>query len=238
MTTTSSGGQPEFDRYAAEYRALLRDPIRDHFARDAGFFHERRWGVLCDFFRRYSFATGRASWLDVGCGKQELLRLGRRSFDAVAGCDPSAEMLRDSTDLDIRLQKDPVILPFDDACFNLVTAACVYHHVEPRERHALTAEIHRVLKPGGVFCMLEHNPLNPVTRIIVNRSPIDADAKLLTARTARDVMRRAGLRPLTTTYFLYLPEGLYARACRLENLLKHVPAGGQYAVFGVKGDVD
>ena len=66
-----------------------------------------------------------------------------------------------------------------------MTAVCVYHHVEPGDRAPLTAEIRRVLKPGGMLAIIEHNPLNPVTRAVVKRIPLDRDAQLLSAREAR-----------------------------------------------------
>lgn len=230
----SSNSRREFDRYAADYEELLRDPIRDRFAVSSDFFHRRKWDVLSEFLRRHAFTTHQARWLDVGCGKQELLRLGRHAFAEVAGCDPSDEMLHGSSDMNVYFQRDPKILPFDNECFDLVTAACVFHHVDPCDRDALALEVRRVLRPGGLFSVIEHNPLNPVTQLVVSRSPIDVNAKLLTAGSTRRLMRRAGILPLTTTYFLYLPSRIYAVASPLERLLRHFPAGGQYGVFGAK----
>ena len=51
----------EFDHYARAYSDLLRDPIRDRFARSAGFFHERKWTLLREFLedahtRRHDYA--------------------------------------------------------------------------------------------------------------------------------------------------------------------------------------
>src|SRR5262245_48400279 len=230
----SSKSEREFDRYAADYEELLRDPIRDRFAESSDFFHRRKWDVLSDFLRRRAVATRQARWLDVGCGKQELLRLGRHAFAQVAGCDPSDEMLHGSADIDLSFQQDPKVLPFDNDCFDLVTAACVFHHVEPRDRDALTLEVRRVLKPGGLFSVIEHNPLNPITQLVVRRSPIDVNARLLTAGSARRLMRRAGFSPLMTTYSLYLPSKVYALASPVERFLRHLPGGGQYAVFGAK----
>jgi hypothetical protein len=41
---------PEFDSYAREYSELLRDPVRDRFATTPLFFHQRKWGVIREFF--------------------------------------------------------------------------------------------------------------------------------------------------------------------------------------------
>lgn len=224
--------EPEFDRYAAEYRELLRDPIRDAFTSRPDYFHVRKWRLLSDFFKRRGAATKGLRWLDIGSGQGELLRMGREAFAQAAGCDPSAAMIRSCPDLPVRLQENPLVLPFPDDSFDFVTAVCVYHHVEPKDRPVLTAEVRRVLTPGGVFALIEHNPLNPATRLIVSRTPVDANAKLLRASEAEALLRGTGLTPLEKTYFLYLPESFYRRFGFVEDWLKRIPAGGQYAVFG------
>jgi SAM-dependent methyltransferase len=223
----------EFDRYAANYDDLIRDPMRERFTK-SDFFHRRKWIVIADFLKRHSLDPARMKWLDVGCGKGELLGYGRPHFAGVAGCDLSGEMVRHTQGLEVHLQTAPDRLPFDDEVFDLVTAVCVYHHVEEQHRVELTREIHRVLKPTGVFCMIEHNPYNPVTRLIVSRSPVDVDAHLLTQRQAGHYSREARLQPLESSYFLYLPENLYNKLPSCESLLRKFPLGGQYAHFARK----
>ena len=56
----------------------------------------------------------------------------------------------------------------------------------------MTREAARVLRPGGVFAIIEHNPLNPATRLIVRRLPMDRNAILLGARETRRLLRAAG----------------------------------------------
>jgi SAM-dependent methyltransferase len=224
----------EFDRYARDYADLLRDPIRDRFAARAGFFHFRKWLVIQDFLRRRSASPKELAWLDVGCGKGELLHLGKAHFRSAMGCDPSAEMLRECRGLAVTHQPEPATLPFDDQSFDFITAVCVYHHLGPVEQAALTNEACRVLRPGGLFAIFEHNPANPATRLIVSRTPVDSNAVLLRARESRGLIRAAGLAPLDTVYYLYLPQRLFDFAGGLERLLSAVPLGGQYAVFGEK----
>jgi SAM-dependent methyltransferase len=222
----------EFDRYAGHYGDLLRDPIRDRFAASAEFFHLRKWLLIQDYFRRRSIRSQELCWLDAGCGRGELLHLGKAHFRTAMGCDHSAEMLRQCGGLAVSHQPDPARLPFDDQSFDFISAACVYHHLGPVERAALTNEARRVLRPGGLFVIFEHNPANPATRRVVSRSPVDSNAVLLRARETRDLMRAAGLAPLATLYYLYLPQRLFEFAGKLERFLAGVPLGGQYAVFG------
>ncbi len=222
----------EFDRYARDYDALLKDPIRDRFAATRAFFHYRKWVLLRDFLQAQRMDPAGLAWLDFGCGKGELLRFGQEHFGDAAGCDPSEEMLRECRGLRVERQFDPERLPFADGSFDVVTAACVYHHLKPPAREALTREVRRVLRPGGLFAFFEHNPWNPATRLIVSRTPVDADSVLLTAAEARRILCAAGFSDFTTCYYLYLPQAWFAKFAFLERLLAAVPMGGQYAVIG------
>jgi len=224
-----------FDRLSSSYEELLRDPIRQRFTgAESMFFHRRKADLIRRFFHRRDLAMSKLTYLDFGCGKGELLSLLQPEFKSAAGCDVSAQMMRQITDIETRIQEDPSRIPFGDDEFDFVTAVCVYHHVPPAARPALTSEIRRVLRPGGIFCMIEHNPLNPVTRVLVRRTPVDSDAVLLPGGEARQLTRRAGFTHLQQDYFLYFPQSVYRNVGRLENVLAIVPLGGQYAVFSAK----
>jgi len=223
----------EFDRLASNYDELLRDPLRDVFAPDSQFFVTRKLEILRAFAARHGFDTRRARWLDVGCGRGDLLRAGRAHFGDVVGCDVSAGMLDGCGDLNVVLQPDLQRLPFDDASVDWVTAVCVYHHVPRSGRGAITAEVRRVLRPGGVLTIIEHNPFNPAVQVIVRRTPVDEHADLLTAGTARRAMTSAGMRPIDTRYFLCVPQRVYKALGALERAIEALPVGGQFAVFGI-----
>lgn len=227
----------EFDAYSASYEDLLRDPIRDRFSAGTGsqFFHTRKRDLILDFWRRRNQDTRSLSCLDLGCGKGDLLKLLQPCFGKVAGCDPSVEMMQaiDGIDgVEARTQADVSTLPFDDGQFDFVTAVCVYHHVSVAERVRLTLEVKRVLKPGGIFCIIEHNPQNPLTRLIVSRTPVDANAILLPCSQTLALLKDTGLSFVERSFFLYVPSFLYGGIGRgMERLLRRVPLGGQYAVF-------
>ena len=221
----------EFDQFAASYPNLLRDPLRDRFGRDSGFFHLRKWLLIRDFLEARRMHPSAMNWLDVGCGQGELINLVGKNFARAVGCDPSERMIDSCGSGRLFAQPTASELPFPDRSFDLITAICVYHHVHGEERVRLTASIRRVLKPQGLFCMIEHNPLNPITRLIVSRCPVDRDAELLRPSIAASLIRSAGLQPLETHYFLYCPAALFSRFGRLERWLSSVPLGGQYAVF-------
>jgi len=223
----------EFDSYSARYAELLKDPLRDGFA-SAAFFHARKWILIDEYWRRRGRALSAIDWLDIGCGQGDLLRLGAGQFRSAAGCDPSKEMLRPLAGAVLKHQESPASLPFADGNFDFATAVCVYHHVDAGLQPQLTAEAARVLRPGGVLALIEHNPWNPLTRAIVRRSPVDVDAHLLTAGRCRELARGAGLEAPATEYFLYLPEFLFRHVGAVERALRGFPLGGQYAVFARK----
>jgi SAM-dependent methyltransferase len=227
---------PEFDRYAQSYEDLVHDPIRDRFSGGGSeFFHVRKRDLIRDYFDRCSQDTRSLSYLDVGCGQGELLKLLRDDFGKVCGCDPSNGMISTgelkAQGIDARLQPENGPIPFDDNQFDFITTVCVYHHVPPEHRQSLTAEVCRVLKPGGVFAIIEHNPYNPITKLLVSRIPVDADAILLRPIESRHLLERQGLVIESQEYFLYLPQSLYRHVSFLETALSSMPLGGQYAIF-------
>lgn len=226
-----AGMNAEFDNYARDYEQLLKDPIRERFASDGAFFHLRKWILLRRLLRRARMPAEELSWLDVGCGKGELLRLGASAFREARGCDPSIEMLRECGDLKVEIQPESK-LPFADESFDVITAACVYHHLSSENQTTMTSEAHRVLRSGGIFVVFEHNPWNPATRIIVSRTPVDADAVLLTPSYCNRLLRQAGFKFSSTVHYLFLPEPLFRSAGWIENALTRIPLGGQYAVCG------
>jgi ubiquinone/menaquinone biosynthesis C-methylase UbiE len=225
---------PEFDQYAASYSKLLDDPARNRFASDPLHFHRRKLTVIKKLLQDAGISLKSQRWLDVGCGGGELLGLGGNEFGEAIGCDPASRMLSTNSSAKMFQQPSAVDLPFPDSSVDFVTAVCVYHHVHGDARSLLTHEIRRVLTPGGLCCVIEHNPWNPVTRQIVKRCAVDIDAELLTARFTRSMFEASGFISPTIQYFLYLPEKYYKTFGAQEKLLSKFPFGGQYAVLARK----
>jgi hypothetical protein len=62
---------------------------------------------------------------------------------------------------------------------------CVLHHVPPTQWVGFLCEMRRVVRPDGLVCLIEHDPLNPLTKLVVARCEFDRDAVLLRAGRAR-----------------------------------------------------
>lgn len=228
----NSGKKPsEFDRYAPSYDEFLDDPLRNRFARDSIHFHRRKWLLIERLLKCAGVTPKTQRWLDVGCGRGELLELAGGNFAQATGCNPSAGMLSSNPSFKAFEQPSLAELPFESSTFDFVTAVCVLHHVHGRDRAALMNETRRVLSPGGLCCIIEHNPWNPVTRAIVKRCPVDVDAELLAAGEASKLLRASGYILLDREYFLYLPESLFHVFSAVERVLSMLPLGGQYALL-------
>lgn len=103
--------------------------------------------------------------LDLGSGDGRLLsllRLASPGVEAIA-VDFSETML---ARLRERFGADPAVgvvahdldfpLPPSLGAFDAVVSSFAIHHVSHDRKRALYAEVHALLRPGGVFCNLEH----------------------------------------------------------------------------------
>ena len=92
----------------------------------------------------------------------------------------------------------------------------------------------RVTREGGLACVLEHNPFNPLTRRAVSNCDFDRDAVLLTMRRTVAAFIRAGATIEDRRYYLFTPFESRPLACS-ERLLRRLPLGGQYVVAASPG---
>lgn len=115
----------------------------------------------------------------------------------------------------------------------MVFSACVFHHIPAEKHEGLLWEICRVLRPGGLFLVFEHNPYNPLTVCAVNSCPFDENAVLIDANTFCKRVTAAGFASVQYTYRIFFPRIL--RPLRIiEPLLGWLPIGAQYYVVGWK----
>jgi SAM-dependent methyltransferase len=221
-----------FDSYRSNYRDVVQSSI-DFSGLPHSFFMRAKADLLRELIAR-RFGPEKPAMLDVGCGVGSFHPLLRGMVGRLSGIDVSSACIvqarADNHDVDYRTF-DGSSFPCDDSDFDLVAATCVLHHVAPAEWLHFIKEMRRVVRPGGLVCVIEHNPLNPLTRVAVTRCEFDRDAVLLGAGKVRRLMAAGGLREIGARYFLLLPwETKPAR--HVEGALSNVPLGAQYAVFG------
>lgn len=123
--------------------------------------------------RKY-FTPPQGRLLDLGCGAGRTTHeLDERGFDVV-GVDVSDAMVRAATDLypDLEVEvADAAALPFEDDRFEYALFSAYgldYLHPESRRLEALE-EVHRVLKPGGIFAFNTHNSWYALPAMVLAR---------------------------------------------------------------------
>lgn len=224
---------PEFDRYATRYVDLHRESIRAS-GEEPTYFAEYKVAWIRNFLG--DAAPVAPSILDFGCGVGGTLPFLARHFPAarLQGADVSGESLslarRNNPGVDF-LQIGPDGIPLEDASVDIAMAACVYHHIPPAERARWTAEVRRVLRPGGRFFIFEHNLLNPLTRKVVRECEFDEDAILLPKRESVGLLRDAGFADVAVAYTVFFPKAL-GMLRPLERALEWCPLGAQYVAHG------
>jgi SAM-dependent methyltransferase len=126
---------------------------------------------------------------------------------------------------------DGLHLPHPDASFDVVFSICVFHHIAIANRIPLAHDIRRVLRPGGMFAIFEHNPLNPLTMRVVNSCEFDKNAILLRSAEAETLMRETGFREVYSRFILTIPaKGSALRY--VDQMFGRLPLGAQYYTVG------
>lgn len=223
----------EFDRFAEEYERLHRENISVS-------------GEQPEFFAEYKIADLRRVCggigleprliLDFGCGIGASTPFLRQYFpdSEIISADVSQKSLdilsRRYSGLSRSVRIDGVDLPFDDHSLDIAFTSCVFHHISEREHQHWLGEIRRVVRPGGVFMLFEHNPWNPLTVRAVNTCPFDEHAVLIDAPKMAARLRSAGWSSVAVRYRLFFPAPL-AFLRPLEKFLTWLPLGAQYYLF-------
>ncbi len=152
-------------------------------------------------------------WLDVGCGTGAFsqLVLDRCSPQSVTGVDPAPAQVeharRQSPDADFRVA-DAMDLPFADGEFDIVASALVINFIPDRAK--ALAEMHRVLRPGGIVAAYVWHraptandaPFAPIERGLesiganVLRPPMRPES---TPQGATAALQNAGFRDIAVT---------------------------------------
>lgn len=223
----------EFDAYRDTYAATVEESVRFSGLKH-DFFQRSKARMIRDILARSLEDRRPPALLDVGCGIGALHPLLSPMFRSVDGVDVSADSIaraREDNPTQNYTEYDGHRLPYENNSFDMSLAICVMHHVPPDQWQAFMAEMTRVVAPGGIVCLIEHNPINPATRLSVARCPFDAEAVLLGAGKMRRYMRGAGLSSIAIRHFVFFPfEGLVFQ--RIERALHWLPFGAQYATIG------
>lgn len=228
----------EFDKFADEYKILHQKNVRLS-GESIDFFAEYKIKDIFELFANRAANQNSLQILDFGAGIGTSIPHFLKYFpDAALTCldvsEKSLEVGRSRFSGLANFQSfDGQRIPYPDNMFDLVFAACVFHHIPHSAHYNLLDEWLRVLKPGGTAVIFEHNPLNPLTVRAVNTCPFDENAELIRGTTFRKELLRVGFQNVGLRYRLFVP-GVLRVLRPLERRLHWCPLGAQYFVHGTK----
>lgn len=236
MTSLNKPDKPEFDQYASEYTDMHEASIKAS-GEDPAFFAAYKAKYIAVRLGPNA-QNSPLSLLDFGCGiGNTISHLHQALPNALLhGADLSGESIRLANEAHAHEATFKTIengrLPYADQSFDVAVAACVFHHIPPAERTYWMSEIRRVLKPGGVVFIFEHNVLNPLTVKAVKDCPFDEDAILLPRAELLQLARRNTFTDVKARYIVFFPHMLAALR-PLEPAMSWIPFGAQYVVQAV-----
>jgi SAM-dependent methyltransferase len=216
----------DFDEYTDNYRSLLHEST-GFFTESETYFAKYKVDIL-----RQEVPVTTKRLLEYGCGIGRNIPFLRTAFPnaTIAGSDISA------ASLEIARKENPCVEFFIEQAdtdvtdsYDVIFIAGVFHHIPVKERVAVMKTLCQRLTPGGTILIFEHNPVNPVTRKIVNDCPFDRDAVLLRPSELKILLVGARLLVVRSAYCLFVPPSLSV-LLPLEAKLGWLPLGGQYWV--------
>jgi SAM-dependent methyltransferase len=224
---------PEFDAYSENYNQEINKAL-NFSGLDIDFFARVKNDYLVDILDAQMGGAAKVELLDVGCGVANAHKQLVGRVRKLAGIDVSAASIAIARQRNSGIHYevfDGTCLPFADRSIDAAFAINVFHHVPVTQRSALVDDIHRVLRPGGLFAIFEHNPLNPVTRHVVDTCEFDKDAVLLKRKDSEALLSTSGFGDVKTRYIFAVPAA--GRLLRgIDRLFSLLPLGAQYYTLG------
>ena len=230
---TTSHPTQEFDAFSSTYDDAVNSSVAfsglkvDFFTRVKAAYIE---DILGDTFTEPTAVDV----LDIGCGVGNYHSHLRGSVRSIQGVDVSPGCIAAARQRNPGLSYqvyDGLALPYADASFDVAYTICVMHHVLPDHWGSFAREMRRVLRPGGLALVFEHNPFNPLTRRAVSSCIFDRDAVLLKARVAERLLLDAGLIGVRSQYILSIPAATRTLR-RIDRFFAKLPFGAQYVTQG------
>jgi len=222
----------DFNTSKDSYRDTVED-VLSFAGQGLDFYTRAKADAFARILRRDGMTAPRV--LDIGCGHGFIHPLLAQQGCEVVGVEMAAEVLPLAQAANPGVEYhayDGQLLPFADESFDVALTICVMHHVPPPQWLAFLAQARRVLRPGGRVVIFEHNPWNPMTRYVVSRNDIDADAVLLSHRKLKSMLRASGFRSVASGFILFTPFA-QSLARRAETYLEWLPLGAQYYATGM-----
>lgn len=224
-----------FDGFSDRYSHAVNEAV-SFSGLSVDYFTRVKANYLVEAATAHFGETGTRDVLDVGCGVGNYHSLIKQRVGKLHGVDVSNASIQTARANHPEVEYaayDGVSLPYEDEAFDLAFTICVVHHVPAENWPGFFREMHRVLRPGGMAVVFEHNPRNPLTMRAVNRCPFDADAVLLRSGKTKSLFALTGFQKVRSRYILSVPAGNQALR-RIDGVFSPLGLGAQYFVTARK----
>ncbi len=228
--------EQNFDVFAETYREAHTQNIKYISGTNSYYFAEYKVMAMQEFEENKNLTV-----LDLGCGDGATEIFFEKYFPQfkIQGIDVSAKSIEEAQKKQLRNASfelyDGQQIPYGKESFDIVFVAGVLHHIDAVDHQKVVDEIFRVLKPGGRLYLFEHNPLNPLTRYLVNTCEFDEGVKLLYSNECKKLLSKSGFRIKNLIYTIFFPrKRLFNLMIPMEKYLRNIPFGGQYYFRVVK----
>lgn len=219
----------DFNDSKHTYKDMIDDSIR-FSGKDLNFFVMIKAYFLKKIVKKYMPSVKKPRILDIGCGHGFIHSyLTRENFEVfgIEMADEVLELARHANPDVSYSNHDGKTIPFQSNMFDITIAICVMHHVPPLQWHNFLIEMKRVLKPGGIAVIFEHNPNNPLTRHVVSKNALDNEAVLLRNTHLEHLMQEAGFKTADSRFIIFTPFSLSVFRW-FDSMLWWCPLGAQY----------
>ena len=220
----------EFDGYADSYNQVLEQSVAMS-GEEASYFADYKARFIVERLAH----RADVKILDFGCGIGNVSVALRRALPQATlhGYDPSTvsiERAGNENGDSVEFFTNPEKL---DSDYDIIVMAGVMHYIAPEQRRDIVKSVVGRLAASGRLAVFEHNPLNPLTRRVVDSCPYDKDAVLLRAPETVSLLTSTGLNSPQLDYMVFFPR-VFSFARFLERRLRWCPLGAQYVVIGQK----
>jgi SAM-dependent methyltransferase len=230
--------EPVFDKYAKQYDEEIQEAISAS-GYSVNHFYEYKIKEIHRILRSPPIHI-----LDFGCGVGNVDPYIRKYFPEaeIYGVDISPESINIAKEKQKEFNIsysvfDPDLkskFPFEKL-FDMIFISGVIHHIPPSEHKKTLSFIESLMNQNGILFIFEHNPYNPVTRIVFRKwdLKVDKNANMIRPSYLKKQLKHCNLKCKKRNFTVFFPK-ILAFLNPLEKFMTAIPLGAQYYIIAKK----